>query len=106
VSRVKPANTKYKGNGVTISPAAPAKGDTARVVYSGLLAQNGANKLYVHVGFGDGWRKTADYRMVKTDQGFETDVPVALDATINMCFKDSADNWDNNSGQNYSFEVT
>lgn len=98
-------NAKYQDNGIVITPAVPAKGETARIVYSGLLAKSGADKVYVHVGFGDDWKRSTDYRMIKAEDGFEALVPVAIANTMNLCFKDNANNWDNNSGQNYSYTV-
>lgn len=105
MAQQKNINAKYLESGVVLSPAVPAKGETAKVVYKGLLAQNGADKVYIHVGFGNEWQKSTDYKMIKTDEGFEAAVPVALDNTMNFCFKDRANNWDNNSGENYSFYV-
>jgi len=96
-------NVKYRGNGVVISPAVLKKGETAHVMYNGILARDGADRLYVHVGFGDDWKNVKDYKMIKTDQGFEAQIPVSFDDTMNLCFKDRANNWDNNSGNNYSF---
>lgn len=105
MARVRKMNDKYLGKGITISPAEPTKGETARLIYNGLLAKNGATKVYVHVGFGEEWKKSTDYKMIKTGEGFEVAIPVAIDTTMNLCFKDNAENWDNNSGENYSFSV-
>ncbi|MDR3590237.1 MAG: carbohydrate-binding protein [Negativicutes bacterium] len=101
----KRSNSKYEDNGIVLSPAVPAKGETARVVYNGLLAQSGADKVYVHVGFGDDWKRPTDYRMNRSGSGFEAQIPVAIANTMNLCFKDNANNWDNNSGHNYSYTV-
>jgi len=103
----KKINAKYESNGIVISPAVPAKGETARVVYNGLLAQSGADKVYVHVGFGEDWKRSTDYRMNRSGDGygFEVQIPVAIANTMNLCFKDNANNWDNNSGENYSYNV-
>ena len=106
MTRTKQVNTKFAAKGVVISPALPAKGETVRLVYRGLLAANGAQKVYARFGFGDDWQKAMDYKMMRTAEGFEAALPVAGAATLNVCFRDSADNWDNNSGQNYSFEVS
>jgi hypothetical protein len=101
----KRANTKYAANGIVISPAHPAKGETVRLVYNGLLKNAGAEKLYVHFGFGDNWDKPLDYRMVRTEAGFEALLPVAADEALRVCFRDAVHNWDNNNGQDYSFDV-
>ena len=96
---------KYVAYGLTITPALPAKGETARVLYTGLLASSGADRVYVRFGFGDDWDKAMEYRMIRTDAGFEADVPVAGADSLNLCFHDSAGHWDNNSGADYSYEV-
>jgi len=101
----KKVNAKYVDSGVVLIPATPAKGETAKVVYNGLLAQSGADKVYIHVGFGEDWKKSIDYKMIRTQEGFEAAVPIAVDETMNLCFKDKANNWDNNSGENYSYSV-
>lgn len=98
-------NDKYQGNGLVINPVKLAKGDTARVRYSGLLASSGADRLYVHVGYGHSWDSAIDYKMIRTEEGFEVQVPVSQAGNLNLCFHDPANNWDNNSGDNYSFEV-
>ena len=99
-------NRKYAANGLLVRPAMPAKGETVKVVYNGLLASSGAARLYVHFGFGDSWEGTLDYKMVRTASGFAAAVPVSATAELKLCFHDSGGNWDNNSGRNYSFEVT
>lgn len=99
-------NSKFMSNGVTISPAVPTAGDNVTVTYDGLLAKNGAAHIYAQVGFGSQWDGKAFYKMNKTGTGFEATVPVGNGDTMNICFKDCADNWDNNSGKNYSFDIT
>lgn len=98
--------SNYLNNGVTISPSVPTVGDTVKVFYDGLLAKSGAEHVYAHVGYGSNWNNTQDYLMNKSGTGFELNVPVSKSDTFNICFKDCANNWDNNSGKNYSFDVT
>jgi hypothetical protein len=98
-------NDRYKANGLVISPFAPHAQDSVKVLYNGLLLQNGANEVWVHVGFGEKWDKAHDYKMEKTDNGFEVNFMVQYSDTLNIAFRDSASNWDNNSGDNYSFGI-
>jgi len=105
MTRAQKVNEKYVSSGIILSPALLSKGETAHLKYNGLLAKCGANRVYVHVGFGDDWKKVTDYKMTKTDEGFEAAIPVAIDNTMKVCFKDNAEHWDNNSGENYSFAV-
>jgi hypothetical protein len=99
-------NKEYMSNGVTIQPAIPTVGESITVMYDGLLSKSGASHVYARIGFGSDWDKESDYPMMKTDTGFETTIPVEKSDTLNICFKDCANNWDNNSGMNYSFDVT
>ena len=98
-------NSKYKGNGVFIQPATPHIHSTAKVVYDGLLAKNGATHLYAHVGYGTDWNQAQDYEMRQTAHGFEATIPVQKADTLNIAFKDCANNWDNNAGKDYNFEI-
>lgn len=95
----------YFGSGVIITPSAASVGDKVKIVYDGLLSKSGATHVYAHVGFGNRWESVQDIPMIKTDTGFETTLPVLKSDTINVCFKDCANHWDNNSGLNYTFDV-
>lgn len=99
-------NNKYRDSGISVTPTILNKGDTAHVRYQGLLANSGAEKVYVYVGYGGNWERAIDYKMVRTPNGFEAQVPVSAQNGLIICFHDNANNWDNNSGQNYSFEVS
>ena len=39
--------------------------------------------------------------MSKTKTGFSTTI-TAYNSALNLCFKDTCDNWDNNNGCNYT----
>ncbi|MDP4181562.1 MAG: carbohydrate-binding protein [Bacillota bacterium] len=95
----------YYENGVIIAPNVLVKGDNASVIYKGILSNSGAGSVYMHVGYGDKWENTKDLKMRKSDEGFEADIEIASDQPIKFAFKDCANNWDNNSGRNYTFEV-
>ncbi len=95
----------YYQNGVVIVPNVIVKGDEASVSYKGVLSNSGADSIYMRVGYGDNWENTKDIKMEKTTDGFKADLAVADDKLLKLAFKDSASNWDNNSGRNYTFEV-
>ena len=99
-------SNKYYTMGVSISPAFPSEQSIVRITYNGLLVQKGAADVFAHVGYGYKWEKANDYKMSKTSHGYEVsiDIPRYTDR-LNICFKDTANNWDNNAGANYSFEV-
>ena len=90
-------------NDVSVITPVSVDNQTVLVRYTGLLAESGATEVYAHVGHGYNWNDASDYKMVRTDQGFEAAIPVVDPAdNLNLCFRDSADNWDNNGGENYS----
>ncbi|MGE5396171.1 MAG: carbohydrate-binding protein [Chitinophagales bacterium] len=100
------AKLEWNG-GIEVSPAQPQIGDEVQIVYSGLLAGAGADKVFVHVGYGsqNGWSDVKDYEMIRTNHGWETSLQVYRAGQMNLCFKDRANNWDNNSGHNWSLHV-
>lgn len=100
------SKTNYTNNGVSISPSSYSTGDRIKICYSGLLVQSGANDIYAHVGYGTSkWSNVSDIKMTPTKNGFETTLPISSASLLNIAFKDSADNWDNNSGNNYCFKA-
>ncbi|HOQ37139.1 MAG TPA: carbohydrate-binding protein [Acetivibrio sp.] len=104
--RASKANSDYMANGVAIMPSIPSVGDNLTIKYDGLLSKSGASHIYAHVGFGNKWNHLYDYPMTRTMSGFEVTIPVSEADTLNVCFKDCANNWDNNSGMNYSFDIS
>ena len=100
------ANNEYMSNGISIKPAVPSAGENLTIMYDGLLSKSGAFHVYAHVGFDSNWNHVYDYPMIKTPMGFEATIPVKEADTLNVCFKDCANNWDNNCGANYSFDIS
>lgn len=96
---------KYLSNGVIVTPEELEDAAGVKILYDGLLAKDGAKQVFAHVGFGESWSSVSDYIMKKNVVGFETIVPVKNTDKINICFKDDANNWDNNFGQNYVFPI-
>ncbi len=90
---------------ISMEPGTPAKGQEVRIEYRGLLAQSGADSVWMHCGF-DGWSKTQDIYMNRTPHGsFSCTAPVQGTREMNFCFKDSADHWDNNNWQNWTATI-
>lgn len=80
--------------------------DMYKIVYTGELARKGAEKIYAAVGYGNNeqWEDAETLPMNKTAPGtFELLTFRKRPGNINVAFKDGADNWDNNLGQNYIF---
>ncbi|ADG81749.1 carbohydrate-binding protein [Thermincola potens] len=93
--------------GVTVYPTPITQGEHINVIYNGLLAKSGADGIWLHYGFGphNNWHDVKDLKMFKTGRGWEHTFQVTDPTRLNFCFKDSANNWDNNNGLNWSFEI-
>ncbi len=99
-------HVEYLSSGVKVDSVGPSGLNLFKIVYNGLLARSGATEVFAHVGCNADWRNADDYPMVRTSQGFETSVFLKTDAnTLNVCFRDPAGNWDNNSGANYCLKL-
>ncbi|MCX7747983.1 MAG: carbohydrate-binding protein [Clostridia bacterium] len=77
-----------------------------KLTYTGQLAKNGADQVYAVIGYGEPnhWENVETLLMNKTaQQSFEVLTFRKAQGNINVAFKDSANNWDNNQNQNYVF---
>ncbi len=93
--------------GFSISPVPKRVGDKVKIKYHGLLAQMGADQVWLHTGYGEGpWEDIYDYKMKKEGNEWEQTVEIKKEGSFNFCFKDSANNWDNNNGLNWSYKIT
>lgn len=78
----------------------------ARICYSGLLTKSGADRVIGVYGFGSNqnWENVSEVTLTRDYTGnFTATIPIASGKNVNFAFRDSAENWDNNSGLNYTF---
>lgn len=99
------SNKTYAENGVYLSKSALKIGDTVTLTYDGLLATSGADNIFAHVGYGHEWEHSGFIPMEFENGVFKANFKISLSGSLNISFKDSANNWDNNSLKNYVFEV-
>lgn len=94
-------------DGIFLEPVPITAGEEVRIKYKGKLAQTGADRIYLHTGYGyDQWSNVQTVPMRKTrDGGWSARIKVTGNSRLNFCFHDSADNWDNNTGRNWSYEI-
>ena len=78
---------------------------TVKISYSGKLFQDKADEVYIHYGFGLLWENLQDVKMEKTELGFQAEITLDDSDSLNFCFNDGQNNWDNNDGYNYSFAI-
>lgn len=97
---------QYADNGLILSKASLTVGDEIVITYSGLLAGSGADQVIAHVGYGENW-DGKEFILMENEGGvFKASYKVLSPGILNISFKDSANNWDNNSSNNYSFKVS
>ena len=76
-----------------------------KVSYTGKFYQGDNDKVFIHYGYGKDWDNVQEVEMKKTDLGYQTELNLAGNETINFCFKNQNNEWDNNLGQNYVFNI-
>lgn len=103
----------YAEKGINISVRENIESNEVDIKYDGLLAKSGADSVYVHAGYEDStveegsWEDVKDIKMEKTSHGaFKATIPLEESHhKLSFVFKDSANNWDNNSGNDYWVDV-
>lgn len=88
---------KFEGNLIKTRPTT--------ITYSGFLFENGSESVSIVYGFGSHWEHTNEIKMEKTENGFTTELNMLGYDLFNCCFKNGNNEWDNNYGGNYVFEV-
>jgi len=92
--------------GFSVFPTPSRVGDRVKIRYHGLLSECGADQVYLRTGYGsDQWENIYDHRMEKVGNEWEKEIRIEKEGQFNFCFKDSANNWDNNNGLNWSYTI-
>jgi hypothetical protein len=94
----------YRNEQIELQPSLAHSGDSVRIKYHGLLKNSGADAVFIYCGK-DGWQASKYIPMRRGDDDFYVDVRAEADRELNFCFKDSANNWDNNNGYNWKVDV-
>ncbi len=76
-----------------------------KISYVGNLYQNGSEEVFLHYGFGLQWDEISDVKMEKTELGFQCEIEIKEYESLNLCFRNSNNEWDNNNGENYIFSI-
>ena len=78
---------------------------SVKISYTGKLFQGNSEEVYLHYGFGINWDNLNEVKMVKTELGFQAEIVLISSDTLNFCFRDGNNVWDNNESQNYIFPI-
>lgn len=80
-------------------------GSTVKISYTGKFFQDHSTDVYISYTFGDNWTDKDEEPMVKTELGFQIEISIPETNTFSFCFKNEKNEWDNNEGSNYVFEI-
>lgn len=78
---------------------------SVKISYTGKLFQDNCEEVYIHYGFGLNWENLNEVKMVKSELGYQAEIELTSSDTLNFCFRDSNNVWDNNNGENYIFPI-
>ena len=76
-----------------------------KVSYTGKFYQGNNEKVFLHYGYGKDWNNINEIEMSKTDLGYQAELNLIGQDTLNFCFKNQNNEWDNNCGKNYVFDI-
>lgn len=76
-----------------------------KISYTGKLFQDGSDEVFIHYGFGNSWDNLNEIKMEKSELGFQAEIELVPSETLNLCFRNANNEWDNNDGQNYIFQI-
>lgn len=76
-----------------------------KISYTGTFFQDSSTNVYIKYTFGNEWENSVEKEMTKTELGFQIEIELLDKGTFNFCIKNEKDEWDNNNGENYSFEI-
>lgn len=83
------------------------EGRTVKLTYKGVLATPETNEIYVHYGFGLLWDNLQEAKLNKVgDDCYEAEITLISSDSLNFCFRDDKNNWDNNEAKNYTSEIS
>ncbi len=78
---------------------------TIKISYTGTLFEDNSEKVFIHYGFGENWQNVDEQEMQKTELGFQAEINLPESDVLKFCFKNEKEQWDNNNGQDYSFQI-
>ena len=76
-----------------------------KISYIGKLFQDDSEEVFIHYGFGTNWDNLNEIKMEKTELGFQAEIDLISSDSLNFCFRNSQNVWDNNENQNYIFPI-
>ena len=78
---------------------------TVKITYAGKFFEDKSKEVFLHYSFNNNWENAKDIKMEKSELGYQAEVKLTNDKTLNICFYNEEKEWDNNSSINYNFTI-
>ena len=76
-----------------------------KISYIGKFFQDNSKDVTLRYTFGDNWENYSEVDMTKTELGFQAEIELEDKDLFGFCFKNENNEWDNNEGNNYTFNI-
>ena len=76
-----------------------------KITYAGKFFEAKSKEVFLHYSFNDNWENAKDIKMEKSELGYQAEIDLNNNKTLNICFFNENDEWDNNSSNNYNFPI-
>ena len=76
-----------------------------KISYTGKLFEENSKNVYLHYGYGINWDNISDVEMTKSELGYQAEIELMNSDSLNLCFRNSNNEWDNNENANYIFPI-
>ena len=76
-----------------------------KISYTGKFFQDKSERVFIRYGFGENWDNLVETEMKLSELGFQIELELLDSNTFNFCLKNDKNEWDNNNGENYVFQI-
>ena len=76
-----------------------------KITYAGKFFEENSKEVFLHYSFNNNWDNAKDIKMEKSELGYQAEINLNNNKTLNICFFNENNEWDNNSSNNYNFPI-
>lgn len=76
-----------------------------KITYAGKFFEDKSDLVFMHFCFNNDWEKAKDIKMEKSELGYQVEIELNNNKTLNICFFNENKEWDNNDSLNYNFPI-
>lgn len=76
-----------------------------KITYAGKFFEEKSNEIFLHYCFNSNWDNSTDIKMEKSELGYQAEIELNNDKSLNLCFFNENKEWDNNDSNNYNFTI-